>query len=226
VQGGNSTAINSVISGAGGLTKSGAGTLTFAGATANTLSGTTTVSAGTLQLNKSTDVAAIAGNVTVTSGATLLLSSSGNVANTSVVTLSGGTIRRGGNVSEVFGNLNVSAVSFLDFGAANAAGTLSFGTYTESALLTVQNFLPGNKLQFASGFNSALLPTGGSLSNENFSFSNGFTTGTEDGYFTITAIPEPSTIAAAIGLVGVLLWPRICRAFKYSIRGNWPRTIC
>jgi autotransporter-associated beta strand protein len=226
VQGGNSTAINSVISGAGGLTKSGAGTLTFAGATANTLSGTTTVSAGTLQLNKSTDVAAIAGNVTVTSGATLLLSSSGNVANTSVVTLSGGTIRRGGNVSEVFGNLNVSAVSFLDFGAANAAGTLSFGTYTQSALLTVQNFLPGNKLQFASGFNSALLPTGGSLSNENFSFSNGFTTGDEDGYFTITAIPEPSTIAAAIGLVGVLLWPRICRAFKDSIRGNWPRTIC
>ena len=226
VQGGNSTAINSVISGAGGLTKSGAGTLTFAGATANTLSGTTTVSAGTLQLNKSTDVAAIAGNVTVTSGATLLLSSSGNVANTSVVTLSGGTIRRGGNVSEVFGNLNVSAVSFLDFGAANAAGTLSFGTYTQSALLTVQNFLPGNKLQFASGFNSALLPTGGSLSNENFSFSNGFTTGDEDGYFTITAIPEPSTIAAAIGLVGVLLWPRICRAFKDSIRGSWPRTIC
>jgi hypothetical protein len=64
------------------------------------------------------------------------------------------------------------------------------------------------------------------LSNENFSFSNGFTTGTEDGYFTITAIPEPSTIAAAIGLVGVLLWPRTCRAFKDSIRGNWPRTIC
>jgi autotransporter-associated beta strand protein len=219
VQGGNSTAINSVISGAGGLTKSGAGTLTFAGATANTLSGTTTVSAGTLQLNKSTDVAAIAGNVTVTSGATLLLSSSGNVANTSVVTLSGGTIRRGGNVSEVFGNLNVSAVSFLDFGAANAAGTLSFGTYTQSALLTVQNFLPGNKLQFASGFNSALLPTGGSLSNENFSFSNGFTTGDEDGYFTITAIPEPSTILAALGLAGLMLWPAR-RRFNRQVEGS------
>jgi autotransporter-associated beta strand protein len=219
VQGGNSTAINSVISGAGGLTKSGAGTLTFAGATANTLSGTTTVSAGTLQLNKSTDVAAIAGNVTVTSGATLLLSSSGNVANTSVVTLSGGTIRRGGNVSEVFGNLNVSAVSFLDFGAANAAGTLSFGTYTQSALLTVQNFLPGNKLQFASGFNSALLPTGGSLSNENFSFSNGFTTGDEDGYFTITAIPEPSTVLAALGLAGLLLWPAR-RRFTRQVKGS------
>jgi autotransporter-associated beta strand protein len=94
VQGGNSTAINSVISGAGGLTKSGAGTLTFAGATANTLSRTTTVSAGTLQLNN----------------ATL------------------------------------------------------------------------------------------------YSFSNGFTTGTEGGYFTITAIPEPSTVLAALGLAGFLLW--------------------
>jgi hypothetical protein len=83
---------------------------------------------------------------------------------------------------------------------------LSFGTYTESALLTVQNFLPGNKLKFASGFNSALLHTGGSLSNGNFSFSNGFTTGDEDGYFTITAIPEPSTILAALGLAGLMLW--------------------
>jgi hypothetical protein len=83
-----------------------------------------------------------------------------------------------------------------------------------SALLTVQNFLPGNKLQFASGFDSALLPTDGNLSNGNFSFSNGFTTGIEGGYFTITAIPEPPAIAAAIGLVGVLLWPRVCRALK------------
>ena len=119
--------------------------------------------------------------------------------------------------------MNVSAVLFLDFGAATAAGSLSFGTYTESALLTVQNFLPGNKLQFASGFNSALLPTGGSLSNENFSFSNGFTTGDEDGYFTITAIPEPSTILAALGLAGLMLWP----ACRWSISARrrqmfWP----
>ena len=85
------------------------------------------------------------------------------------------------------------APSFLYFGAANAAGTLSFGTYTESALLTVQNFLPGNKLQFASGFNSALLPTGGSLSNENFSFSN--------------------------GLAGLMLWPAR-RRFNRQVEGS------
>jgi hypothetical protein len=96
---------------------------------------------------------------------------------------------------------------------------LSFGTYTQSALLTVQNFLPGNKLKFASGFNSALLHTGGSLSNENFSFSNGFTTGDEDGYFTITAIPEPSTILAALGLAGLMLWPAR-RRFNRQVEGS------
>jgi autotransporter-associated beta strand protein len=205
-----------VVSGAGSVTKTGTGTVTLSGASANTFTGMTTVSAGTLQLSKSTDVAAIAGAITVNSGAKLLLSSSGNVANTSAVTLSGGTILRDGGVSEIFGNLNLTSDSTLDFGIGTA-GALSFGTYTESALLTVANFLPGNKLQFATGFNSALLPTGGSLSNENFSFSNGFTTGTEGGYFTITAIPEPSTYAAAIGLLGLMLWPsrkRIIRDTK------------
>ena len=208
--GGNntSTTFAGTITNTGSLTKSGTGTLTLSGASANTYSGLTTISAGTLNLNKTAGVNAIAGATTINSGAVLLISASNQVDSGAgnTVTLSGGTIRRGGNVSEVFGDLNVSAASFLDFGAANAAGTLSFGTYTASALLTVQNFLPGNKLQFASGFNAALLPTGGSLSNTNFSFSNGFTTGTEDGYFTITAIPEPSTFLAALGLLAMALW--------------------
>jgi hypothetical protein len=52
------------------------------------------------------------------------------------------------------------------------------------------------------------------LSNANFSFSNGFTTGTEDGYFTITAIPEPSTYAAAVGLLALFLWPARRRLLK------------
>jgi len=210
----NQTFSGDIVSTAGaGLTKAGNAVLTLSGASANTFAGMTTVSAGTLELNKTAGVNAIAGAVTVNSGAALLLSSSGNVANASAVTLSGGTITRASGVSEVFGNLNLTGASSLDFGLGDI-GTLSFGTYTASALLTVQNFLPGNKLQFATGFNSALLPTGGELSNANFSFSNGFTTGTEGDYFTITAIPEPSTYAAAAGLLAMMLWPARRRLLK------------
>lgn len=213
---GGNTQFSGALSGAGAFAKTGAGTVTLSGASANTFTGMTTVSAGTLQLNKTAGTDALAGDVTVSSGAFLLISQSNQVNNNSDVSLSGGTITRGSGVSEVFGNLNVSGSGFIDFGLGDT-GTLSFDEYTASALLTVQNFLPGNKLQFATGFDSGLLPTGGNLSNANFSFSNGFTTGTEGGYFTITAIPEPSTYLAAAGLLSLMLWPsrkRILRDAK------------
>jgi MYXO-CTERM domain-containing protein len=70
----------------------------------------------------------------------------------------------------------------------------------------VQNFLPGNKLQFGNTISST------DLNNTSlFQFSNGFTTGTESGFFTITAIPEPSTYLAALGLLGLCLLPLVRR---------------
>ncbi len=205
--------------GNGGMTKVGTGTMTFSGTTANTFSGVTTVSAGTLRLNKTADVTAIAGDLTVNSGAFLLLSSSGNVSDAAEITLSGGTITRGAGVSEVFGALTLGAAGgTLDFGTG-AIGTLSFGSYTPSALLTVNNFLPGNKLQFTSSL------TEEQLNNPSlFSFSNGFSTGTEGSYFTITAIPEPSTYFAVAGLLVLMAWPsrkRIVRDAK-KILGMTP----
>ena len=209
---GGTAIFSNVISGAGTVTKTGAGTVTLSGASANTFTNMTTVSAGTLQLNKTTDTTAIAGALTVESGATLLLSSSGNVADASEVTLSGGTITRGAGVSEIFGDLNIAGGSILDFGTG-AVGDLQFQsyTYTGSSLIEVQNFLPGNRLQFlGSSFSSA------NLAEFNFG-SFGFTSGLEGDYFTITAIPEPSTYLAAAGLLSLMLWPsrrRIIRDTK------------
>jgi autotransporter-associated beta strand protein len=195
--------------GTGGLTKNGLGTLSLTAA--NNFSGPVAVQSGLLNLNASSGAAAGSiSSVSVASGATLLLSRSDQVNNTATVTLSGGTIRRGGNVGEVFGNLNLTEASFLDYGAANDAGTIRFGTYAPSALLTVQNFLPGNKLQFGNTISST------DLNNTSlFQFSNGFTTGTESGFFTITAIPEPSTYLAALGLLALMLWP-----LRHRLRGK------
>jgi hypothetical protein len=174
-----------------------------------------TVAAGTLVLagTEGNQALRLAGRITVGASGKLLLQSSDQVRDNSIITLSGGTIQRVGGVSEVFGNLNVTTASFLDYGTGST-GTLRFGTYTPSSLLTVQNFLPGNKLQFGTTL------TEGQLNNPTlFSFSNGFTTGTEGGFFTITAIPEPSTYVVAAALL-VLMAGSFCRSRRRACGGR------
>ncbi len=184
------------LTGTGGVTKQGAGTLILTGN--NGYTGAVAVNEGLLDLNSATGgAAASAGTVSVASGATLLVSQSNQVNNAAAVTLSGGTIQRGSGVSEVFGNLNLTTGSFLDFGTG-ATGTMSFGAYSPSLLLTVQNFIPGNTLTFKSDLTDTI--NNGSL----FAFSGGFTSTWSGGTFTITAIPEPSSVLAVAGLLALV----------------------
>jgi len=199
----DSTTLSAAISGNGSVNQLGSGTTTLTAS--NSFSGPISVEAGTLQLASATGSAA--GSVTsvsVRSGATLLVSQSNQVNNNATVTLSGGTITRGSGVSEVFGNLNLTEASFLDFGTGTA-GNLTFGTYTPSSLLTINNFGLGNTLVFGSDLTSTI------NNSSFFTFTNGgiasssWNEGTST--FTITAIPEPSTYVAAIALLALMLWP-------------------
>ena len=205
-----STSYAGTISGLGGVSKVGTGVMTLSGT--NNYSGTTTVSGGTLNLNKTAGGDAIAGAVVVDSGAILLLSSSDNVENTAAVTLSGGTITRGTGVSETFGALTLNGNSFLNFGGVSEAANLAFGALSLGVYnVSVSGFALNNQLKYA----AASEDDGLSLLSR-FSFDNSYTTSFNTGTFTITAIPEPSTYVAAIGLLALLVWP-LCRRQRVKV---------
>lgn len=186
-----------VIYGDGTLNRSGTGgTTELTGS--NSFAGTTTVSAGTLKLDAAAG-SALAGTTNVTvSGGILLISRSNQINDTATVTLSGGTIAKGsGSMDETMGALTLAADSTIDFGSGT--GSFTFATYTpDSFKLKFDNFNLGNSLTV----------TTGTFNTNNFNF-NGFGYSFDNvpsGGFTITAVPEPSTVLAAIGLTGLLLW--------------------
>ena len=158
------TTISSTLTGSGGLTKSGTGTLTLSGTAANTLTGLTTVNAGTLVLDKSDNITAIAGNLTIGDGRgidTVRLDSNEQIADTAVVTLRGGEVGNSANVArlelngaasntdpsrvETFNTLTITGNSVLDFGGGSVCSPtflrLDYLTVAANSLLTITNWI-------------------------------------------------------------------------------------
>jgi fibronectin-binding autotransporter adhesin len=201
------------------LWKLGANTLTLTSGSGRT--GATAVTGGTLELNATSGQAAGGtSGITVRSGATLLIAKSDQVNDAAAITLSGGTIAKGSGVDETMGNLSLTSGSTLDYGSGTA-GTLTFGTYAPSlgTKLTINGFSLGNTLRFIGSDLTAFINasyTGSSFDNGYFAINGmeasafgGFRSGWDSGSstFTITSVPEPSTVLAAIGLAGLMLWP-------------------
>ena len=147
VNGGNLT-VGGAISGSGlGITKAGTGILTLSGSSANTYTGNTTITAGTLVLNKTAGVNAIAGNITLGDGSgsdQLRLDASNQIADTSVITLVGtvalqrGDFRLNGN-NETIGGLSGDGVVQNFSNTANSTLTINAASGTMSSNATIRN---------------------------------------------------------------------------------------
>ncbi|MBN8418414.1 MAG: autotransporter-associated beta strand repeat-containing protein [Verrucomicrobia bacterium] len=109
------------------LIKNGLGTLIFTGAEANTYTGDTTINAGTLRLNKTASITAVAGNIIVNAGGTLQLSTSHQIADTAGITLNGGLIT---------GLTTDETIAFFTQNSGGMSGS-NIGHYTVTGALTL-----------------------------------------------------------------------------------------
>ncbi len=182
---------------------------TFEVGASNTYTGNTTISGGTLKASVA-DALQSTGNITVTgTSSTLEVTTSNAVNDVAKITLDGGAIVRGSGVSETFGALTLTAESTINFGTG-AIGTLTFGDYTPTFKLNIINFLAGNVLKFNAPESTVI--ENGSL----FQFDNGFSKTWSGDTWTITAVPEPTTVAALALFLAFFGWGEVKRCRKLA----------
>lgn len=134
--------ISGVVSGSNKLTVTGNGTLIYSDAIANTLSGITIINSGTLQLNKTAGVNALASDVQINGTGTLQLLNANQIINTANVTLSGGTFNLNGN-SEVINTLFFNNGTLLQGGAVLSLASSSTALSMRNTSITGDLLLTG-----------------------------------------------------------------------------------
>jgi len=180
------------------LSKTGAAQQTLGGTGANLYSGNTTVTSGTLRLDKTAGVNAIASGTIFMNAGTLLLNKANQIADgvNMQSTAAGSTFNTGG-FNETLGTLDLNANLTLNLGAGTSALAFSDSSGIDWGLstLTILGWTSGSDtLRF--GTSSSAL-TVAQLASISFSGSPSGAQIDASGY--ITPIPEPS-VAAILGL--------------------------
>jgi len=164
----SSANVTGSLAGTVGANKTTAGTVTFTGGNANTYTGLTTVSAGSLVLNRDNNVDALAGDVLVNGTGTLSISKVDQIKNTANVEVAtGGTLAMSGNAETVNGVK-------LTGGAITGSGANSILTST-----TAFDFQSGSSTAVLAGTAGVTKTTGGTVSLGRASTYSGGTTLTD-----------------------------------------------
>lgn len=126
------------------------GIINLTGTAANTYTGTTTLTLGTLNLNKTAGINAIGGNLQVNGGSVTWVAAN-QVADTANITVSAGAINSA-NKSDTIANLTINSPTASTFSGLNVTNTLTVTTGTHDAvnsgglLQTKKAILSGNSL--------------------------------------------------------------------------------